>query len=453
MKFMSQFALINALCFSFSPVMADSVLGNANRYDNSNQQINANTGKIAEYLANLGSYLGYDITQNPKKNNRTPISQGLLFPQLAQLTETYLFSTFFGSIPVSNNSPFQFVSNNASGAQTINAWANATFKSYNSVNNQGNVTANQAIDQLANQGYEPDPVSQTLLNILSTPDASYCIDQNSGKLKNPCALGSSTIIPNIQVTNNVIGSIPNPQTFFSSNYNQTLLNQLNSNSLIAPLYFDTTNSSNTSTSSGSTANGNQGLTAQNQAQQAANFIRYVSGTVTPVNLPKKQDYDKLYVLATQSNPANPPAQQINAQAALSTYFANLRTYAAQSSVGISNLYYILSRRLPQNPTGDAQNASSQAQNEFTMASWRLFNSGSSGNQTPNKQWIEGINSASPATVQKEIAVLLAEMNYQMYLDRQIQERLLLTNSVMLMQNTKASQPTADFSNQDTGNND
>lgn len=53
----------------------------------------------------------------------------------------------------------------------------------------------------------------------------------------------------------------------------------------------------------------------------------------------------------------------------------------------------------------------------------------------------------PATVQKEIAVLLAEINYQMYLDRQIQERILLTNSIMLLQNLKAAQPTADFSNQ------
>lgn len=186
------------------------------------------------------------------------------------------------------------------------------------------------------------------------------------------------------------------------------------------------------------------MTAKNQAQQAENFIRYVSGSVAPVTLPNMTDYSNLYLQAVPPNGTKvDPAQQAKAQTSLSTYFTNLRIYAAQSSVGLSNLYYIMSKRLPQNLGGGNANTS-QAMSEFNMATWRLFNPGTT---SQNKQWIEGINNGSSATVQKEIAVLLAEINYQMYLDRQIQERILLTNSVMLMQNTKASQPSANFDNQ------
>ena len=75
--------------------------------------------------------------------------------------------------------------------------------------------------------------------------------------------------------------------------------------------------------------------------------------------------------------------------------------------------------------------------------WRLANGGDS----TTEQWVQKINTASSATVQKEIAILLSEINYQLYLDRQIQERMLLTNSVSLLQATKASQPNSDLTNQ------
>ncbi len=195
-----------------------------------------------------------------------------------------------------------------------------------------------------------------------------------------------------------------------------------------------------------------GLTAKSQAQQALNFIRYASAQVTPPSLPKLSAYSELWNQATaKPNSAGyNEVQQKQAAATLSSYFNNLRVYAAQTSVGVSNLYYILSKRLPQNMSADQSNANitSQALNEFNMATRRLFDPTASNTPgQPNQQWIKQINDASPATVQKEIAILLAEINYQMYLDRQIQERILLTNSIMLLQNLKAAQPTADFSSQ------
>jgi intracellular multiplication protein IcmX len=131
---------------------------------------------------------------------------------------------------------------------------------------------------------------------------------------------------------------------------------------------------------------------------------------------------------------------LNAQKTISNYLASLRVYAAQTSVAVGNLYYILSKRLPQQDATN-QNTTSQALNELTMASRRLYNP-NSGNTA---QWLDMINNASPSTVQKEMAILLSEINYQLYLNRQQEERLLLTNSLLLIQALKQNAPTADFS--------
>ena len=74
-----------------------------------------------------------------------------------------------------------------------------------------------------------------------------------------------------------------------------------------------------------------------------------------------------------------------------------------------------------------------------MASWRLYNPDSSDN-TGNRQWLTQINKGSAASVQKEIAVLLSENNYQLYLSRQLQERMLTLQSIQLLQTTRATKP-------------
>jgi intracellular multiplication protein IcmX len=89
-----------------------------------------------------------------------------------------------------------------------------------------------------------------------------------------------------------------------------------------------------------------------------------------------------------------------------------------------------------------QTASSEALNEFLMASWRLFDSNNDAGSMDDssKQWLSKINKGSTASVQKEIAVLLAEINYQMYLTRQQNERMLLTQSIMLLQAARSALP-------------
>lgn len=404
-----------------------------------NQQMATNSENLVKYLVNLGAYLGYNLPTQP---DQEPYSQ-LFNPGYGVLAQYNLFSAL-GAIPVSavSQSLSQFVPASIQMYAPLNALANLTFASqpFNNAGGQmqGKISVNQQIDQ---KNFQQDPVSQAVLNILSTPDSSYCMSYDGSSLTPNCQLLSQN-----KVLMNILGNIPGTYDYFSYDYNQQFLNQLSGDSLIAPLMYSLDNPNANTTSSGSPNQQNQGLQAQNQAQAAANFIRYASGIIQPTSMPKLKDYDTLYQQAMNLDKSVNPVVQQQAQTTLANYFTNLRSYAAQTSVGLSNLYYILSKRMPQNlPQTQAQgvlNPSSQALNEFMMATWRIYNPSQPG----NKQWINQINTASPATVQKEIAILLAEMNYQLYLNRLQDERLLMTNSLLLLQNAKGLQPTGDLSN-------
>lgn len=449
MKLLPKLALLNLLCFPALPVMAENVNGNYFLGNQPNPQANTPMQQLLTYFQNFGGYLGYDVTVPANAQNNTngnPLSQTLLNLAYAQPTQTNLFYTVLGATPVNafTNTLAQFVpeSNN-----TINNYSNAVFnlQKYSTPNQQGaGVSVSSSIDQ---KPYQPDPVNQAILNILGIPDPSFCSQPNASTMAYcQTSTASQGPLTTSQVPLNVIGeSLPSPQVLFDPGYIQLFMSQLNSNTLTGPLLYSTEASQSTK------ANTN-GLTAGNQAQEAANFIRYAAASITPIKLPNYQDYDMVYTNTLKTQ--DPTAQQ-KAQANLSNYLTRLRTFAAQNSVGLSNLYYIMSKRLPQNETssGGPTTQTSQALNEFNMATWRLFNPSSNPQNNPSgasttgagtsstTQWMNQINNASTATVEKEIAILLAEINYQMYLDRQIQERLLLTNSILLLQNTRLAQPT------------
>lgn len=462
MNVLPKLALANLFCFTALSVSAQGP-------DITGQQTSTNTSNLVTYLTNLGKYLGYDITQSSKAPN-PPYSQ-LFNSNASQLIQNYAFNTFLGSIPVDAMSQglMNFVTSNVQGNSLINNLANNTFKTQKystpSSGQNGTVSANGLIDQSTSAvqatggtgvfsapqptpsgSYLDDPVSQAVFNILGTPDYTFCMANDEQSWLPNCNYKYQNL-----VMQQVIGTIPpggqSEEAFYTYQYNKPLISQLNSNSLIAPLLIDTSPVSSDQKS---------GLMAKSQAQQALNFIRYASAQVTPPSLPKLTAYANLYNQA-KSKPGDSgynEVQQKQAAATLSGYFNNLRVYAAQTSVGVSNLYYILSKRLPQKlesaSGGQSADLPSQALNEFNMATRRLFDPNASNDPgKPNSQWLLQINNASPATVQKEIAILLAEINYQMYLDRQLQERILMTNSVMLLQNLKAAQPSADFSSQGT----
>lgn len=467
---------------------------------------------ISIYLQNLGMYYGYDLTNFcPSTNGNCPgsssggssgsgpvVGSTPFNNELTNATSTFgaevdLITSFLGSILLPT-APSNAAAAGATAAATqanpqlvpsatafpvspyaaiIDTYQNQSFATVQTLAypgpNPGSFSVSPLIDQVP---YQADPVNQSILNILSTPDVSYCINSTTGAPTLPCNtgatvgadgtlqnnpnLGGGPVLSQVQIMLNTIGAFPPvgsstsasnanvgsvyPATGFYvlPSQNASLLTQLNSDSLLGPLIFD--NTGTTSNNGGSTppASGNQGLSATNQIEQAANYIRYASGAVAPLTQPNSSQYGTLYAQAVNAAGNVTPADQLSAQSIIASYLTNLRVYAAQTSVGISNLYSILSKRMPQNSLVGTNQKTSPALSEYLMATWRLQPPASSTTQT----WTAQINTASSATVEKEIAILLAEINYQLYLGRVQQERSLLTETTMLLQASKNVQPDA-----------
>ncbi|MDF1646593.1 MAG: type IV secretion protein IcmX [Legionellaceae bacterium] len=409
---------------------------------------------LTEYLQNLGAYLGFDITQELKN----PVAT-LLDISGTTLAQQYSFVTLLGAIPVNAYSEAlaYFVPSNTDNYSLINDMANYTFQtqpsssSYDnpSTGEQGGISVSALIDQ---ETYQKDPVSQSVLNLLATPQTTFCMNNDV------TAWTDCNLLYDSKIMANVIGTIPDPNTFFTFDYNKDIMTQLNSNTLLSPMLYTTTDSSSgTSSNDSKTDNSDdgEGLTANNQAQEAENFIRYATRLVTPPPLPKRGEYNALYTDAIyDGDDANSLFKKQLAQQKISRYLTKLRTFSAQSSVPTANLYSILSKRLPQAQSSDNSKQTSQALSEFQMATRRLYDP-SKKDSDSSKQWIDQINEASTATVQKEIAILLSEINYQMYLSRQQEERTLATLSVMLMQSLIAPNfaTDADIETISSSNND
>jgi intracellular multiplication protein IcmX len=221
-----------------------------------------------------------------------------------------------------------------------------------------------------------------------------------------------------------MGTLPGPDAYYSYDYQAHFLNELNANSLIAPLEYSTEENDNKSDEE-------IGLVGKNQVEYAANYVRYVSGLIQPIPTIKRSEYDSLLSKAYQSpagsteTDAERTARE-DALASLNSYIAKTRIYAARNSVAISNLYALLAKRLVQKDLGNT----SQAVKEMQMATWRQYDP----SKPEEEQWIQKINTASPATLLKEIALELSDINQQLYLNRQQDERILLTNTLLLLTN-------------------
>ncbi len=394
------------------------------------------TETLTEYLKNLGAYLGFDITQELKDPLAT-----LIDASNTTLAEQYSFVTLLGAIPVNAYSEAlaYFVPSNTENYSLINDMANYTLEkqpgsgSYSSpsTGQDGGISVSELIDQASNDAYQSDPVTQSILNILSTPQTTYCMNNDGTAWDDSSDACKQNALYNSKIMTNVIGSIPSTDTAFTADYNSNIIAQLNGNTLLAPMLY-TTSSSNEEKG--------DGLTAQNQAQEAESFIRYATGAVTPISLPVRQDYSTLYTQAVyDGDDEQKQYDKRLAQEKIAKYLTKLRSYSAANSVPTGTLYSMLSKRMPQAQSSDNSKQMSQALSEFQMATRRLYDP-SKKDSDNQKQWIDEINEASDSTVQKEIAVLLSEINYQLYLSRQQDERALLTMSLLLVQSLAYAQP-------------
>lgn len=421
MKKLRTAIFITALAASLSG-FADSQYNAAAPLGSSNEP-EPEDSATAKYIKNLGLYLGYDVDEEGPAAFNTLLDYTLSVVSTGQQS----LYTFFASIPV--NSLFKTFTENTS-YDSFNDQANAVFQDYASPGASSGVSVVENFDQ---QTYQQDPVSQSVLNILGTPDWSNCSSSDSSDTCLSIDKVMTTVLQDVTTD----GQLPGEYDYYKSENNAKFLSQLNGNTLIAPLLYSTKTDDSQKTN---------GLPAKSQIEQAQDFIRYATEGVLPLPSMTQADYSKLFSLAypptdSEGNYTSDvdATNTMNAKVALSKYLLGLRVYAAKASVPISNLYHILGKRMAQKSSssdGSSSATTSQALNEFKMATWRQYDP----DKQSSDQWIQKINSASAATVQKEIAILLSDMNYQMYLARQAQERLLLTQSLLLLQQISTNKP-------------
>ena len=434
------------------------------------QNTASNTSTLVTYLQNLGAFLGYDLTT---KSPPAPVST-FSSPGIAGYSILAAFWYYLGAIPQNNYQQtnkvvpdsFDKVLNVPSPYTNFDKPSTGS-----SSNSKSTISVSQELDQMATGGYQKDPTSQLIQNFLTTPTcpdpSSLSTSQLKSMLSDTNNICSTVIAANLAGTltkgSSLLASssgtitLPSalqPNNLTNSTNLQGLIPQLNANSLIGPMMYDTSSNNNNSNNTAS------GLTADNQAQVALNFIRWVTNQASPPAI-DMTTYQSIAGNLSKSSSKSLPALQT-----ISNYLNQLRGYAAASSVGASNLNFLMAKRIPndsasqfvstalQSLIGQNQSQSTGSQMaqqkvstefaEFQMASRRLFpiSSTTTGSTTP---WLEQINTASSAQVQKEIALLLAEMNYQLYLNRQIQERMLMTNSILLLQSMQMSKSTITLS--------
>jgi intracellular multiplication protein IcmX len=395
-----------------------------------------------EYILKWAAFTGYNLSNDPPSS---PLST-LINATNTALAEQYSLFTLFGALTVNafNSNLSAFAPSDSVYGKLLNPLANTTFANYKTPSSTSSVSISALIDQPANP--QNDPVSQFITNVLTTPNLSYCLNNDGTKWLDSCPYP----LYDSEVTANVLGKpLPGPTDYFNYAYNQNVIPQLNSATLLTPLMYSTTSNDSQSGSSNQNTS-TAGLTASNQLQDATNFIRYLSGAlIKPMESAHFNDYNDAYTIATDATGTLSVTNITTAQNSILNYLADLRTYSAQMSVAMNNLYGILSSRIPQKQTDGS--TTSSALSLFQLATRRLYDP----NVNSNNQWINQINQASNATVNKEIATTLADILYMLYVLHQDNERQLLTSSTQLMTYTHSpafespTQSTDDTSNSST----
>lgn len=192
------------------------------------------------------------------------------------------------------------------------------------------------------------------------------------------------------------------------------LSALNVESLLGPVQYDTTK--------------------YNTASKAADFIKYVASLYNPTTT---IDFSQL---------SSTELKQAVAMSTVQQYLILTRSMAANLSVGLNNLYYLFDQRVPEKTTkllgssatpieleklpSNLQKDASPLALQKWMATRRLTSDSPSESNT---SWAAGIQKANPATLQREMVYLLAEIRYELFQNRMVMERLLATQSVEQLQ--------------------
>lgn len=429
---------------SISVFYTNPIVANEATYEEVEEQVSQSYNILTDIktgLYNLGNYLGFDLTATPQ----TVSSSVFKISGQKTIEQTTVSSLFY---ILSANTTFPNFFAGISAYKAFDAEANALF-------NNNNSTPTPYLDAPLDSSNSINPLSQSLLNILSiTPDSNCINTSQNNSLISPCAFNyiesteyaaalgfqnPSSILTSstsqtgdctdglCNIANFITATFLNPNTGSQNGSQAYLLKQIDSSLFLSPLIYDTESLSSQTQSSSE----GQGLSNNSQMQAASNYVKYVSGTLFPKSLADQSTINTKN--DTISNTNNNYQTRMKAFHDLLGYILGLRVYAAQMSLPMQNFYESLAKRMVLPTDSSSSQKTSQALNEFVMASYRLYTPSSSNDGgAATSAWQDMINSASPATVQKETALILAEINYQLYQMRQQQEKLLLIQSSQLM---------------------
>lgn len=292
--------------------------------------------------------------------------------------------------------------------------------------------ANYQVSESEQSTYLGNPTALAVFNMMNLPfsclDSSntdqYCFYSTVFPFVQKGAVGQAYNVtgdPSVTISDTVSAytSITNLSQNLPNATNQLqALPTLNADTLLSPLMYK----QNLSTIPGTAETPFTAAGAQNELESATDFVKYVTGQFLPLQPTSNSDF------VGQSLPT------------IYTYIAMLRTYISQWSMATSNLNFLLAKRIQ--PKVDGQPQISQSAYEYNMATRRLQTnstntdstndcSGGANSASCQKTWMQQIKGMTSAQQNTQMLELLAEMNYQLYLNRQIMERLLAVNSVSL----------------------
>jgi hypothetical protein len=183
--------------------------------------------------------------------------------------------------------------------------------------------------------------------------------------------------------------------------------------------------------------------SKDQTKEAQNFITWSSGLGNPV---RTIDFSRLLKVKDPGGVLYTPetiSKYLLNKPNVVNYLVALRTYVAELSVGLSNLYHIYEERLPIDDAtalGKQLAAAGTPANPSELKALTLPTSVAQVQQylatrrVADGQWYAQMLQATPIELQRQMLFLLAEMQAQQFRTNMELERLNATLSVMELQN-------------------
>lgn len=463
-------AIATALLFSFSSsigigiAMAASGISGFTRSGGNidSDGGGSNNGSTSTLITNLGLYLGgwplgiAPTTVSTTTETQTVINSWLgaiLSPTTVQFSSSIDDNNSIVPATTSNIQPQTYLNLTTFASPTWNGWAGSQpFQAAATSYPPQYISAiagvdTQGVDPATGQpAYPFDLTSAAALDLNTIVDFSFATsDLTNGTqvttAPNPLTPGTSPTnlfvsVNGLAVASNILGAgsaISGTNVIYGTNFNtkwtastifspavvQPNLPAMVASSLTDFLQYDNQNFTNSSDS------GTQTTTAPyTQESYALGFARNLTGMNLPTVLPNEGTISTLLSNAASTSSAS---TSNSALVSLFNFLTNLYYVTAQQSVGVHNIAEIMIRRKTNANTGV-----SPAYGEYLMAARRLMPTQGSSS-APTNAWVSEIQSYNQVQLTQEMLFLLAEINYQLYLSRMQEEKILLTLSASEIQ--------------------